>query len=429
MGIHNAIAAAIWLACLSSASSPAQVAAPNPAASPAHSAGSLQQAESLLEKQQYVQAEQQLTELVKTQARNPQAWFDLGFAESHLSKMADSVAAYRKATELSPKWFEAQLNLGVELARSGNNADAAKSLAAAVQLKPTVGGEKAVGKAWFALAQVLEETDAKQALNAYQQAAKLNPGPDAALAAGRLLERTGDPNGAEQQYLQAMQMENGKGMEQLIDLYLKQKRFPDAENWLRKYSEKNPGEMRAQVELARVLAAEGKTKDAIATLEASNGASGDLQVARELANLYLQDQQYGAAAKLYQQLTQAKPADANLRWSFGEALLRQHQYPEAEKELIQALQLNARLADAYWELAYAADQNKHYGLALQALDARAKFLPETAATYWLRATSYDNLRAYKPAAENYKLFLTASAGKSPDQEFQARHRLKAIAPE
>jgi len=67
-------------------------------------------------------------------------------------------------------------------------------------------------------------------------------------------------------------------------------------------------------------------------------------------------------------------------------------------------------------------------LAIRALDARAQLLPETAATYWLRATSYDNLRAYKPAAENYKLFLAASGGKSPDQEFQARHRLKAIEP-
>jgi hypothetical protein len=35
---------------------------------------------------------------------------------------------------------------------------------------------------------------------------------------------------------------------------------------------------------------------------------------------------------------------------------------------------------------------------------------------------------YKPAAENYKLFLAAAEGKFPDQEFQARHRLKAILP-
>ena len=147
-----------------------------------------------------------------------------------------------------------------------------------------------------------------------------------------------------------------------------------------------------------------------------------------LANLYAENKQYPEAAKLFQQLVEQSPRDAEVHWNYGEALLHQHNYADAEVELIKALQLNSRLTDAYWELAYAADQNKHYELAIRVLDARAKLLPETAGTYWLRATSYDNLRAYKPAAENYKLFLSASGGKSPDQEFQARHRLKAIEP-
>jgi tetratricopeptide (TPR) repeat protein len=113
----------------------------------------------------------------------------------------------------------------------------------------------------------------------------------------------------------------------------------------------------------------------------------------------------------------------------GVALLHQHQYPEAEAELVRAVQLKPDLADAYFDLAYAAQQNKHYELSLRALDARARSKPDTAGTYWLRATSYDSLGAYKPAAENYKLFLAASGGKSPEQEFQARHRLKAITPQ
>jgi hypothetical protein len=36
---------------------------------------------------------------------------------------------------------------------------------------------------------------------------------------------------------------------------------------------------------------------------------------------------------------------------------------------------------------------------------------------------------YKPAVENYKRFLEAAGGKYPDQEFQARHRIKAIEPQ
>ncbi|HEU4415824.1 MAG TPA: hypothetical protein VFT65_13645, partial [Candidatus Angelobacter sp.] len=88
-----------------------------------------------------------------------------------------------------------------------------------------------------------------------------------------------------------------------------------------------------------------------------------------------------------------------------------------------------KLVDAYFDLGYAAEQNKNYELTIRALDARAKLQADTPGTLFLRATAYDNLKMFKPAAENYKLFLAAAGGKFPDQEFQARHRLKAIVPD
>ncbi|PYP90946.1 MAG: hypothetical protein DMG65_09475 [Candidatus Angelobacter sp. Gp1-AA117] len=419
MGISNAISAAVVLASLA-LQSPAQ----------APSADTLQEAESFLQKQQYEQAEVRLQGLVKTQPGNPQAWFDLGFAESHLNKNPEAITAYRKAAELSPKWFEANQNLGLTLARAGNFPEAAKALGTAVQLKPTVGGQKALIEAWQSLAQVLEETDAKEALEAYARLEELRPGDAEVISGkGRMMERTGDAAGAEQQYIKAATMGSNAGVERLVDLYLKQKRLADAETWLQKYVEKNPKNTLAQAQLGKVLMAEGKTKEAIANLEAVNTASPDPAVSRVLSNLYAENKQYAEASKLLQQLVEQSPRNAELHWNYGEALLHQHNYADAEAELIKALQLNSKLTDAYWELAYAADQNKHYELAVRVLDARAKLLPETAGTYWLRATSYDNLRIYKPAAENYKLFLAASGGKSPDQEFQARHRLKAIEPQ
>lgn len=418
MGISNAISAAVVLASLA-LQAPAQ----------APSADALQEAESLLQKQQYEQAEVKLQGLTKAHPGNPQVWFDLGFAESHLNKNPDAITAYSKAVELSPRWFEANQNLGLTLARAGNFPEAAKALGTAVQLKPTVGGQKALIEAWQSLAQVLEETDPKEALKAYVRLEELRPGDAEVIAStGRMMERTGFITGAEQQYLKAANMGSHAGVEHLVDLYLKQKRLADAETWLQKYIEKDPKNALAQAQLGKVLLAEGKTKEAIAHLEAFHAASPDPAVGRVLANLYSENKQYPEAAKLFQQLVEQSPRDAELHWNYGEALLHQHNYTGAEAELIKALQLNSRLTDAYWELAYAADQNKHYELAIRVLDARARMLPETAGTYWLRATSYDNLRAYKPAAENYKLFLAASGGKSPDQEFQARHRLIAIEP-
>ncbi len=75
-----------------------------------------------------------------------------------------------------------------------------------------------------------------------------------------------------------------------------------------------------------------------------------------------------------------------------------------------------------------AAANKDYQLALKALDDRAKYLPEIPATYFLRATTFDNLKAIPQAVEYYQRFLAADAGKFPDQEWQARHRLIALDP-
>lgn len=387
----------------------------------------LTQAEALLQQQKFDQAEPQLLSLTKTQAGNPQVWFDLGFAESHLGKNPDAVAAYKKAVELSPKWFEANLNLGLALAKSGNLPDAATSLRAATELKPSTGSQLALSKAWLSLGQVLEASSPKDSLAAYQKAIELNSAnADAILGAGKMMEALGDTANAEKQYLDAAQMGNAGGVEQLIKLYFREKRFADAETWLKKYLAANPGNATAQVQLARTLEAEGKTQDAISALEALTSQAPDPVISRELSALYLEAKQYDAAAKLLQELVQKNPADGQFHCKLGSALLHQHKYPEAEAELLQGLKIDPRQNDSYWELAYAAQQNKHYELAIRALDVRAQHLPETPTTYWIRAVSYDSLGAFKPAAANYKLFLAADAGKSPEEEFKARHRLKAI---
>src|SRR5262249_59993036 len=98
--------------------------------------------------------EEKLEAIDSKQNDNPQAWFDLGFAQGRLGKTADSIISYKKATELSPKWFEAQQNLGFALAKSGDLTGAAAALKIAVTLKPTTGGQQALSRAWLTLAQV-----------------------------------------------------------------------------------------------------------------------------------------------------------------------------------------------------------------------------------------------------------------------------------
>ena len=393
-------------------------------------ADALKDAESLLQKQQYSQAEEKLQTIVTQQSENPQAWFDLGFAQSHQGKTTEAIASYKKATHLDPKWFEAQQNLGLTLAKSGDLSAAASALKIAVTLKPTIGGQQALAAAWFSLAQVTEESQPQDSLAAYQKAAELDPtNSDAQLGIARMAERSGNTAAAEQQYLKLAAAGNNDSVEPLISLYLKQKRFSDAETWLHKYLAANPQNSAAQLQLGKLLAAEDKPQEAIATLEPLYKASPDPGIARDLAALYLETKQYPAAADLLRPLIVQSPNDAQLHLDYGTALMHQLKYAEAEAVLLKAVQLDPNLVQAYSDLAYAADQNKNYQLTIRALDARAKIQPETPGTLFLRATAYDSLRMYKPAAENYKLFLKAAAGKFPDQEFQARHRLKAILPD
>ena len=150
---------------------------------------------------------------------------------------------------------------------------------------------------------------------------------------------------------------------------------------------------------------------------------------RELAQLYLQNKQYALAAPLYQHLLSTNPSDPQLHAGLGVSLLYQLKYAEAEQQLLQAVKLKPDYAEAYDSLADAARENKHYALAIKALDARARFMPEDAKTFFNRASCYDHLRMIKEAIANYKSFLEAAKGKYPDQEFQARHRLKALQPQ
>jgi len=434
MGITKSIAATLLATCAMLAFAHAQTrpAHKSPSASVTnedHAADALKDAETLLQKQQYSQAEEKLQALIAAQSQNPQAWFDLGFAQSRQDKKAEAIASYKKAVALDPKWFEAQQNLGLTLAKSGDLTAAAIALKTAVTLKPTIGGHQALAAAWLSLAQVTEESAPQDSLAAYQKALELDPASsEAQLGVARMAERSGNSAAAEQQYLKLASAGNNDSIEQLIGLYLKQKRFADAESWLHKYIAANPQNTAAQLQLGKLQAAEGKTQEALATLEPIYKASPDPKIARDLAALYLETKQYPAAADLLRPLITQNPTDPQLYLDYGTALMHQLKYPEAQTVLLKAVQLNPNNVQAYSDLAYAADQNKNYELTIRVLDARAKLQPETPATYFLRATAYDNLRMYKAAAANYKLFLGVAGGKFPDQEFQARHRLKAILP-
>ncbi len=392
----------------------------------------LTQAESDIEKKDYAGAEPLLQKVVAADSKNYQAWFDLGFVYNGLGNSSESIAAYRKSVAAKPDVFESNLNLGISLAKAGQ-ADAEQYLRAATTLKPTANVDEGHARAWLSLAALLETNKPDQAIEAYQRAAALTPkDPEPHLAAGALLEKANRFADAEEEYKQALAIDPGssEALIGLANIYTRGNRFLDAEQILGKIVALHPENVQARLELSRVLVRLGKNDEAMASVQATIKLDpGDPKIQRELADLYMSAKKYDQAEAAYRSLLNGKDPDlADLHHLIGVALLKQRKFPEAEQEFLVAVKLKPDMGEAYGDLAAAAVANKDYQLAIRAADARAKFLPEIPIGYFLRASAYDHLRAYKPAAENYHKFLEVANGQFPDQEWQARHRLIAIEP-
>jgi len=392
----------------------------------------LTQAESDIEKKDYAAAEPLLQKVVAADPKNYRAWFDLGFVYNGLGNLTESIAAYRKSVAAKPDVFESNLNLGISLAKAGQT-DAEQYLRAATTLKPTVNVDEGHARAWLSLAALLETNKPDQAIEAYQRAAVLTPkDPEPHLAAGALLEKGNRFADAEQEYKQALAIDPGssEALIGLANIYTRGNRFLDAEQILGKIVALHPENVQARLELGRVLVRLGKNDEAMASVQAAIKLDpGNPKIQRELADLYMSAKKYDQAEATYRSLLNGKSPDlAELHYLIGVALLKQRKFPEAEQEFLVAVKLKPDMGEAYGDLAVAAVENKDYPLAIKAADARAKFLPEIPIGYFLRASAYDHLRAYKPAAENYHKFLEVANGQFPDQEWQARHRLIAIEP-
>ena len=391
----------------------------------------LTQAETAIEKQEYAAAEPLLRKLVERQPANYVAWFDLGFVENSLGRLDESIAAYRKSVAAKPDVFESNLNLGLQLAKTGQ-AGAEEFLRAATRLKPSSDTAEGQYRAWLSLAQTIAKTKPEEALAAYQQAETFQPKePEPHLSAGHLLEEGNKFTDAEQEYKQALAIDSRSvdAVIGLANIYMRGHRFPEAEDYLRKLLAEHADSAPVHIQLGRVLAAEGKTDAAIIELQAGlKLAPGEDAAQRELADLYATAGKNDLAEAAYRQLLAAHPNDAELHDGLGKALMWQEKSPEAERELVATVKLKPSFGDAYYDLAFAANDNKDYPVVIHALDLRAKLLPETPMTYFLRASAYDHLRDFKNAANNFHLFLNIAKGKYPDQEWQATHRLIAIEP-
>src|SRR5450631_3450376 len=84
-----------------------------------------------LDAQKYDAAVELFTKAIAADSRDYAAHFELGLAYSLQNKDAEAMAEYTRVLELKPGLYEAELNLGMSLVRTGKSGDAIPHLQAA----------------------------------------------------------------------------------------------------------------------------------------------------------------------------------------------------------------------------------------------------------------------------------------------------------
>jgi predicted Zn-dependent protease len=404
--------------------------APAPAdASGAQVSPQVAQAEEAIGKSDWKTAEAALDLWLAGNADDARALFDAGYVADAQNRAADAESLYRRAITADPKSFEAHVSLGLLLARQGNNEAARPELAIATGLDAGDAGPAAKARAWRALARIDRATDPAASSNDLLEALKISKEtPDDTLLAASLAERTGDNDAAEKAYrrLLAADPKSGPANAGLAHVLIVDKQYPEAETVLRTALEQSPDDPTLNAQLATVLAAQDKA-EALPLIEKLHDAHPkDAAITRMLATILADAGDFSGSDRYDVALLAAAPNDTDLLTAHGQNLVRLLRYADAYTAFDKATQADPANADAWSGLAFAASRTHQPEATLHALTMRSKYLPEGATTYFLWATAYDSLHQRQQAAAYYQHFLDSSAGKFPDQEWQARQRLKLL---
>lgn len=374
----------LWVAVLASVSLVAQTSHTtvrhHREAATDETAALLSRAQEAVERQDYGTAKQLLLQYTVASPDDYRGWYTLAYAESALKERDSAITHYQRALQLKPDFFEANLNVGLLFAQVGRRDLAIEHLEKATRETPSSGPHAKAG-AWVALGALHA---GEQAKHDYVQALAIDPNNAEAKQA---LTQPSCPPG----YTEAV---------------TKAGTAPPNRSCISNATTATTEELEARV-----------------AANANDTASLNL-----LAHRYIEAREWAKAEPLLKRLAVANPTDANVRFRYGVCLEHLLRSQEAQEELLKAVQLDPKLADAYGDLAVVAAANKNYPLSMKALDYRAKLLPESAGTYFLRATNLDHMQQAKPAAIMYRKFLETAKGESPDNEWQAKHRLIALDP-
>jgi tetratricopeptide (TPR) repeat protein len=351
------------------------------------------------------------------------AHFNLALSLSLQQKDAEAISELRRTLELKPALYEADINLATLLLRNKRFAEAVPILKETVALKPSE------ARASLFYAQALYETgDTPQAEEYYRKAAELDPKSAVAqtgIARSLLKEGKLADSAASFRTATALDPQRKNGLLEVAAAWEQAKMLPEAEEILREF----PENAAAKEHLARMLVEIGNFGAAIPGLEATVRQSPTTANRLALADAYKMNRQTDKVIEQLQLAAAAEPSNFDVHMDLGRELRDQRKFTIAAQQFAAAAKLRPDAVKAWNELAAVSVVNEDYAGGLAALDHVRALGKEVPGDFFYRAISLEKLKQAKPAMEAYRQFLAADGGKMPDQEFQARQRVRIIESE
>jgi Tfp pilus assembly protein PilF len=368
----------------------------------------------------YEAAAQAFTKAIANDPSDYSAHFNLALADSFLKNDDAAIMEYRKTLELKPGLYEAQLNLGIVLLRQKKPADALPLLSAAAAQKPSEYRPR-----YYLAEAELGTGAAVKAEEDYRMAIALNSkSAGAQLGLGRTLAQEGKLTEAAPYFRQAAELDPNyrDSLLELAGLYEKSGKNTEAIEIYRQFPE-NPA---AAEHLGSLLLDTKQYAEAIPGLEDAYAKSPTEANRVALAMAYLFNHDLEKSLPLLDQAVTAEPTNFDLRIMYAHALRDQKKYEAASGQFTVALKLKPDDTHTWDELGTVLYMAEDYQPALAAFERAHQLGENTAGNWFLRAIILDRFHQLKPAVEAYQQFLSMSHEKNPDQEFQARQRIRLL---
>jgi Tfp pilus assembly protein PilF len=343
------------------------------------------------------------------------AHFNLALALSLERKDAEAVSEFRRTLELKPGLYEADLNLGTLLLRDKQPAEALPVLKEAAETKP-----KEIRPNLYYAQALLDIGDAAHAAERYAGVLEIDPKANGAeLGLARAFFRQDKLPDAAQHFRAAGSKD---GLLEVAAAFEKAGRTDEAVAIYKEF----PDDPAIRAHLGLIQIDNKDAAAAIPNLEEAVRKSPVTSNRLALADAYRLNKQPAKAIEQLQLAVLSDPDNYDLRMQLGRILRDEHRLIPAGDQFLTAAKLKPDSVQAWHELAAAAIVGENYAAGLAALDKVRALGQEIPGDFFLRAITLDKLKQKPQALAAYRQFLAADNGSHPDQEFQARARMRII---